>query len=160
MRDFLPAVIICCLATGCAATEPPLDESVAAATTRMIQLNLLYLHGVENSASGRTGAHNTLNDLKAAVAADLPSLIASYQASHPGVTINVASASANLYTATPSGIHPSDSTDPTLMDDWRSAIRAARRPARAIRAPPHTSGGSGWSRRSGGCSRRPPRTSS
>lgn len=45
-------------------------------------------------------------------------MIASYQASHPGVAITVASASANLYTATPSGRHPSDSTDPTLMDDW------------------------------------------
>jgi pimeloyl-ACP methyl ester carboxylesterase len=118
MRDILPAVMICCAATRCAVTEPPLDESAAAATTGDLQLNLLYIHGVENSAGARAGAHNTLNDLEAAVAGDMPSLIASYQASHPGVTINFASASANLYTATPSGIHPSDSTDPTLMDDW------------------------------------------
>src|SRR5215813_8700505 len=118
MRDILPAVMICCALASCAVTGSPLDESAAAATTGDIQLNLLYIHGVENSAGARTGAHNTLNDLKAAVAADLPSLIASYQSSHPGVTISFASASANLYTATPSGIHPSDSTDPTLMDDW------------------------------------------
>ncbi len=118
MRTFLLLAATLGLAIpACTATEA-VDESSAAATTGTIQLNLLYIHGVENSASARTGAHNTLNDLKAAVAADLPSLIASYQASHPGVTINVASASANLYTATPSGIHPSDSTDPTLMDDW------------------------------------------
>jgi pimeloyl-ACP methyl ester carboxylesterase len=122
MRAFLPAVITGCLATGCLATgctaTEPVAESVAAATTGDLQLNLLYIHGVENSAGARSGAHSTLDDLKAAVAADLPSLIASYQASHPGVTIHAASASANLYTATPSGIHPSDSTDPTLMDDW------------------------------------------
>ncbi|HEX4419123.1 MAG TPA: hypothetical protein VH165_14525 [Kofleriaceae bacterium] len=98
--------------------EPPTAEVTSAATTGAIQLNLLYIHGVENSAGSKTSAQNTLNDLKAAVAADLPALIASYQASHPGVTVTFASASANLYTATPSGIHPSDSTDPTLMDDW------------------------------------------
>ncbi|HEX3759011.1 MAG TPA: hypothetical protein VHW23_09910 [Kofleriaceae bacterium] len=103
--------------SGCTTDEPPLEQT-AAAVTGTIQLNLLYLHGVQNTAGGRTGAGNSLNDLKAAINADLPSLIASYQASHPGVTVQVASASANLYTATPSGIHPSDSTDPTLMDDW------------------------------------------
>lgn len=116
MHQLLPAAALC-LVPACAAVAP-VDEAVAAATTGDLQLNLLYIHGVENSAGSRAGAHNTLNDLKAAVAADLPSLIASYQASHPGVTIHVASASANLYTATPSGIHPSDSIDPTLMDDW------------------------------------------
>ncbi|HEX8114173.1 MAG TPA: hypothetical protein VF516_40870 [Kofleriaceae bacterium] len=118
MRHALLAAIACSAVPGCTTTEPPLEPAVAAAVTGTVQLNLLYIHGVENSASARTGAHNTLNDLKAAVAADLASLIASYQASHPGVTIHAASASANLYTATPSGIHPSDSTDPTLMDDW------------------------------------------
>jgi hypothetical protein len=90
----------------------------AAFTTGAIQINLLYIHGVNNDAGGRSRAHNSLNDLKAAVAAELPSRIASYQASHPGVTIRFASASANLYTAKPSPLHPSDSTDPTLMDDW------------------------------------------
>ena len=118
---FLPAV---CLMLSCTAEpgiEPdsaPTSQTTSAATTGAIQLNLLYVHGVENDAGSRSRAHNSLSDLKAAVAADLPALIAGYQASHPGVTINVASASANLYTATPSGIHPSDSTDPTLMDDW------------------------------------------
>ncbi|HET7506628.1 MAG TPA: hypothetical protein VFK02_36660 [Kofleriaceae bacterium] len=99
-------------------TDPPVTETPGVATTGSIQLNLLYIHGVQNDSGGRSRAHNSLNDLKAAVAADLPSLIASYQASHPGAAITVASASANLYTAKPSGIHPSDSTDPTLMDDW------------------------------------------
>jgi hypothetical protein len=45
-------------------------------------------------------------------------LIAQYEAGHPGVTIVTSSAHANLYTATPSGHHPSDSTDPLNMDDW------------------------------------------
>src|ERR1700753_3811664 len=116
-----------CLAlaiAGCLAGDPPPtpDEATAiSAATAPIQLNFLYIHGVENTASSRLGANNTLNDLKAAVAADLPSLIASYQASHPGVAITFTSASANLYTATPSGIHPSDSTDPTLTDDGEVA---------------------------------------
>jgi len=117
---------LACLASfvvvsGCGGVDPAPDEvasTTSAATTGAIQLNLLYIHGVKNDASGRSGAQNSLNDLKAAVAGELPSLIATYQANHPGATITVASASANLYTATPSGIHPSDSTDPTLMDDW------------------------------------------
>lgn len=93
-------------------TDPP------AAQAGTVQLNLLYVHGVQSEAGGRSRAHNSLNDLKGSIAADLPALIASYQASHPGVVVTVASASANLYTATPSGQHPSDSADPTLMDDW------------------------------------------
>src|SRR5512144_661133 len=122
MRN-LPLALSAWLAviSGCGGVEPTPDdlgETTSAATTGTIQLNFLYIHGVQNSASGRTGAHNSLNDLKSAVTGALPSLVASYQTSHPGVTVTVASASANLYTAKPSGIHPSDSTDPTLMDDW------------------------------------------
>ncbi len=109
-------------ASGCASVDPgpesTLAETTGAFTTGTIQLNLLYIHGVQSSAGGRAGAQGSLNDLKSSLAADLPGLIANYQASHPGVAITVASASANLYTATPSGRHPSDSTDPTLMDDW------------------------------------------
>src|SRR5206468_400242 len=56
--------------------------------------------------------------LEQAVNADLPGRIASYQAAHPGTTIVTHSARANLYTATPSGYHPSDSPDPLNMDDW------------------------------------------
>jgi hypothetical protein len=119
----LPLVFSGCLAvvSGCGTLEQPLDdldETTSAATTGTIQLNFLYIHGVQNSASARTGAHNSLNDLRSAITNDIAAQIASYQASHPGVTVTVASASANLYTAKPSGIHPSDSTDPTLMDDW------------------------------------------
>jgi pimeloyl-ACP methyl ester carboxylesterase len=104
-------------------SEDPAEDTAggpatAAFTTGAIQLNLLYIHGVNNDAGGRSRAHNSLDDLKATVAAELPSRIASYQTSHPGATVRFASASANLYTARPSGFHPSDSTDPTLMDDW------------------------------------------
>jgi pimeloyl-ACP methyl ester carboxylesterase len=99
--------------------EPvPGDDTTGAFTTGTIQINLLYLHGVQNEAGGRSRAHRSLDDLKVAVAGQMSSAIASYQASHPGVTVQFASASANLYTATPSSFHPSDSTDPTLMDDW------------------------------------------
>jgi pimeloyl-ACP methyl ester carboxylesterase len=117
----VPFCLALAAASACLAGDPPPTPDEAAATsaaTAPIQLNFLYIHGVENTAGSRQGANNTLNDLKAAVAADLPNLIASYQAGHPGVAITFTSASANLYTATPSGIHPSDSTDPTLMDDW------------------------------------------
>src|SRR4051812_27928084 len=107
---------------GCT-TEPsdagePLGEHASAAPTGTIELDLLYIHGVENDAGSRSRAGNSLNDLKAAIAADLPALTASCQASPPGIAVTFASASTNLYTAAPSGIHPSDSTDPTLMDDW------------------------------------------
>lgn len=113
-RSLLALVLL----AGCA-TAPDDDLAPEVATlTGTIQLNLLYVHGVDNDAAGRARAGHSLDDLKNAVAADLPGLIATYQAAHPGVTISVASASANLYTATPSGIHPSDSTDPQLMDDW------------------------------------------
>jgi pimeloyl-ACP methyl ester carboxylesterase len=96
--------------------QPTVPVEVQAAGT--LQLNLLFVHGVQSEAGGRAHAERSLSDLRTSITADLPSLIASYQASHPGVTVTVASAVANLYTATPSGIHPSDSTDPTLMDDW------------------------------------------
>jgi pimeloyl-ACP methyl ester carboxylesterase len=52
------------------------------------------------------------------VNAGLPARIAAWEAAHPGVHVVTHSARANVYTATPSGIHPSDSTDPLLMDDW------------------------------------------
>jgi hypothetical protein len=93
-------------------------EPVGAQAGTTLQLNLLYVHGVQSEAGGRSHAERSLNDLRSSITADLPALIASYQANHPGVTVTVASASANIYTATPSGIHPSDSTDPILMDDW------------------------------------------
>jgi pimeloyl-ACP methyl ester carboxylesterase len=87
-------------------------------TSGTIELNLLYVHGVKNNAGSRTSAQHSLDDLRNSIDTDILSRVAAYQATHPDVTVNVSSAAANLYTATPSGIHPSDSTDPTLMDDW------------------------------------------
>jgi pimeloyl-ACP methyl ester carboxylesterase len=118
MRRLLFVIVACtaaCLAPE--ETDPEIDVSESAATGE-IQINLLFIHGVQNQASGRLRAHNALNDLRTAITSNMPSRIASYQASHPGVTISFAAASANLYTARPSGRHPSDSSDPTLMDDW------------------------------------------
>jgi pimeloyl-ACP methyl ester carboxylesterase len=112
---------------ACATSNTPLDEPAeveaapaGAAAAGAIQLHLLFIHGVQNEAAGKAKAHNSLNDLRAAITADLPSLIASYQAAHPGVTVAIDAASTNLYTAAPSGSHPSDSTDPTQMDDWEA----------------------------------------
>jgi pimeloyl-ACP methyl ester carboxylesterase len=98
--------------------DPGATSAPAASTPGTVELNLLYIHGVQSDASGRAHAERSLGDLRGSLDTDLPGLIATYQASHPGVVITTHSAVANLYTATPSGIHPSDSTDPTLMDDW------------------------------------------
>jgi hypothetical protein len=78
----------------------------------------LYVHGVKNCYSERSTAQNSLSDLAAAVNGDLPARIASYESAHPNMHVVVNTAFANLYTATPSGIHPSDSSDPLNMDDW------------------------------------------
>jgi len=102
-----------------AGVDPTTPDAAPGLATGTLELNLLYIHGVNSDPGGRMRAHNSLNDLKNAVNADLPALIATYQAAHPGVTVKVASASANLYTATPSGMHPSNSSDPTAMDDWQ-----------------------------------------
>ena len=123
MHDLRSAILCCLTAAGCAADlggaiDPDPTLAVAAAAPGNVQLNLLYVHGVQNEASGRSRAERSLSDLRGSVDADAPALIASYQASHPGVTVTIHSAAANLYTATPSGSHPSDSTDPSLMDDW------------------------------------------
>src|SRR5688572_27975972 len=96
----------------------PLGASSNSAPAGVIQLNLLYIHGVSNSNSSRLNASNSLADLKNSVQAEIPTWISNYEAAHPGVTINVASAAANLYTAAASPYHPSDSLNPLLMDDW------------------------------------------
>lgn len=90
----------------------------AAAPALHVELNLLYVHGIQNCAASRQNAGGALAHLDAAVAAALPARIAAFEAAHPGVGITVNSARANLYTATPSGFHPSDSPNPLNMDDW------------------------------------------
>ena len=92
--------------------------AAGAAEAVTVELNILYVHGVDNCTSSRLNAHNSLADLASAVDAVLPGKIATYEAAHPGVTVVTHSARTNLYTATPSGFHPSDSTDPLLMYDW------------------------------------------
>lgn len=83
-----------------------------------MHLNLLYVHGLKSCASSRQNAQNSLDDLETAMNAALPARIAAWEVAHPGVHVVTNSARANVYTATPSGIHPSDSTDPLNMDDW------------------------------------------
>jgi hypothetical protein len=63
------------------------DAARLAATSGAIQLNLLYIHGVKNDAGSRSSAQHSLDDLKAAVTSDLPSLVASYQATDRGIDL-------------------------------------------------------------------------
>jgi pimeloyl-ACP methyl ester carboxylesterase len=83
-----------------------------------IEINLLYIHGVKSELSSRLSAERSLGDLRAAVDADMQRQIDTYRLAHPDTFVRVNSAAANLYTAQHSGRNPSDSTDPTLMDDW------------------------------------------
>jgi hypothetical protein len=113
-------------AGGCAAEDVPAgvgagSEARAAALapeSAVLQLHFLYVHGVKGCRDDRTGAEGSLDELDAAIAAELPAWIDEFEASHPGVTVVTSSAHANVYTATPSGFHPSDSTDPLNLDDW------------------------------------------
>lgn len=98
--------------------QPSIGASSNSVTTGVIQLNFLYVHGVKNDGASRIIAANSLADLKNSIEADIPTWISNYQAAHPGVTINVASATANLYTTPASPYHPTDSLGPTHMDDW------------------------------------------
>jgi len=88
MRCPLLAACVCWMFSGCLASDPSVDEEVSAASAEPVQLNLLFIHGVQNDAGGKSRAHNSLNDLRAAITADMPSLIASYQASHPDAQQN------------------------------------------------------------------------
>src|SRR5215468_5949825 len=95
--------------------QPSVGGSSNSVTTGVIQLNFLYVHGVKNDDASRINAANSLSDLKNSIEADIPNWISNYQTAHPGVTINVASATANLYTAPASPYHPTDSLGPTHM---------------------------------------------
>jgi hypothetical protein len=83
-----------------------------------VSVNLLYVHGLKSCQAARQNAQNSLDELETAVNAALAPRIASWETAHPGRRLVVHSARANLYTAQPSGIHPSDSPDPLNMDDW------------------------------------------
>jgi hypothetical protein len=118
---FFGAVALLASCVSVAANEeglPTVGASSSSVTTGAIQLNLLYVHGVKNDDASRNNAANSLVDLKNSIEADIPSWISNYQAAHPGVTVNFASAAANLYTAPASPYHPTDSPDPRHMDDW------------------------------------------
>ncbi len=88
------------------------------ASARTIEVNLLYVHGVKNCTTQRQTAENSLTDLASSISGQLASRIATWQTLHPGNNVVVTQKHANLYTATASPYHPSDSTDPLLMDDW------------------------------------------
>jgi len=107
------------LGAGCSAGGEPADSAdTGQALSGTVEVYFLYVHGLQSCDSSRQNAGRSLQDLESAVNAALPAKISAYQASHPGVTVVTHSARANIYTATPSGVHPSDSTDPLHMDDW------------------------------------------
>jgi pimeloyl-ACP methyl ester carboxylesterase len=85
---------------------------------RTIEVNILYVHGVQGCDTGRQNAHNSLVDLENAMSAELPSRISAWQTAHSGDLVVVNQQHANLYTATPSPSHPSNSMGPLFMDDW------------------------------------------
>ncbi len=93
-------------------------STAGAASARTIEVNLLYVHGVKNCTTERQNAQDSLTSLGGAIAGQLSTRISAWQAAHPGDTVVVNQAYANLYTATHSGYNPSDSTNPLLMDDW------------------------------------------
>lgn len=95
-------------------------QALALAQQGELPLHFLYVHGVKGCQDHRMNAEGSLDELQAAIDAALPSWIASYEAIHPGVTVTTSHAHANLYTATPSPYHPSDSTNPLNMDDWEA----------------------------------------
>ena len=101
-----------------AAAVTPLVGLPAGALASTIEVNLLYVHGLKSCTGDRLNAHHTLDELADAIDAELPARIAAYEAAFPGTTVVVNRAMANVYTAIPSGFHPSDSPDPLNMDDW------------------------------------------
>jgi len=103
-----------------AVTPEPGDTPSPPAKPRELELHLLYVHGVQTCADDRAGADGALDELRAAVDEELPARSAEFSARHEGFVLNATSAHANLYTASPSGFHPSDSPDPLRMDDWEA----------------------------------------
>jgi hypothetical protein len=92
--------------------------AAGSASARQIEVNILYVHGVKNCQPQRQNAAGSLTSLGSALASALPARITTWQGAHPGDTVVVNQAYANLYTAAASPYHPSDSSDPLLMDDW------------------------------------------
>lgn len=122
------SLLTCLYALGCGDDPPDTDLDASArgdassgdapAVESRLQVHFLYVHGVKSCPEQRMNAERSLVDLEAAMAAELGPRIAAYEAAHPGVTVVTSSARANLYTAESSGMQPSDSSDPLLMDDW------------------------------------------
>ncbi|HEY0606833.1 MAG TPA: hypothetical protein VGD58_28195 [Herpetosiphonaceae bacterium] len=103
---------LCIIALGLMSSTP------SRAAAQSIQLNILYIHGVKGGTADRQNAQGSLDELETAINAEIGSRIAAYETANPGTTIAFRSARANLYTATPSPYHPSDSLGPLFMDDW------------------------------------------
>jgi pimeloyl-ACP methyl ester carboxylesterase len=117
---FVPTTTTATTSSSSSTSSSTTTSSTSSTTTStlVVELNLLYVHGLQSCASTRLNAQNALDELEAAVNASLPARIVAWEAAHPGIHVVTHSARANVYTATPSGIHPSDSPDSIDMDDW------------------------------------------
>ena len=85
--------------------------------TQTVELNFVFVHGIKSCADQQMSAADSLVDLDEALQAVAPDLVAAFEAEHPGVQLQVASARVNVYLADPSPEAPAGA-DPTQMDQW------------------------------------------
>jgi hypothetical protein len=78
----------------------------------------MYVHGVKSCDVDRVNAHFSLKTLDDEVLAEAAARTSAYRKQHPNANLVFRTRRANLYTATPSPDHPSDSANPVNMDDW------------------------------------------
>jgi hypothetical protein len=91
---------------------------VTPAAPGTLPINLLFMHGVDNCDADRQSADQSLVDLESSVVTAFNQQAQIWQQAHPGITLVLKTARANLYTAASSPNIPSGSTA-LHMDDWR-----------------------------------------
>ncbi len=107
--------------TGAGASSDGLETSDTTGTgtgTETVELNFVFVHGIKSCAEQQMSAADSLVDLDQALQAAMPELVATFEAEHPGVQLQVGSARVNVYLAEPSPDAP-PGADPTLLDQWR-----------------------------------------
>lgn len=85
---------------------------------RLVELNFLFIHGVQGDENGQSKAERSLTDLEASLLPELAARAATFELANPLVRVRVKSARANIYTGQPSAYYPSDSKGPIAIDDW------------------------------------------
>lgn len=85
---------------------------------RVVELNFLFVHGVQGDEGGQSRAERSLEDLETSLMGEFAGRAEAFELGHPLVKLSAKSARANIYTGAPSPNHPSDSPGPITMDDW------------------------------------------